>query len=683
MIFIPTNDEIEIRDIQITNLGEDSLEFDLIPVVEYTHPNALMQFTNADWIPQTMQSKAVIGGVGYTILIQYPFMHRDNKLNFFTSNQPVSSFDTDRKVFLGDNEYGSWRKPLALLNSELNNSEALRGDNIAALMHHMGSIPTGESRRLITLLGQCGDIDEIQTIVQVYRDPIKVDAALSEMHLFWGDYLDQFKVNTPDTSMNQVLNVHNPRQVFITKNWSRYLSLYQLGFGSRGIGTRDGSQDIMGILSHDPTEGLDMIRKLLSVQRKNGSAMHSFNPLTMVGSIGDSHEIENRPKYYSDDHLWIVLAVSTYIKETGDLDFLNEKTAFYEKDKENRPIEVGTVLEHLRRGIEFTNKDTGSHGLPLAGFADWNDSVNLRTGAESLFTANLYGKALLEMIELSLHLGDEDSGEKYSNYYDDMRGIVNQVAWDGEWYIRYFDVDGSPIGSKENEEGKIFSNSQSWSVISGFALPCRARTALDAVYNYLNTPQGIKLSTPGFDGYDPNKGGVSTYPPGAKENSGIFLHANPWVIIAETMVGNGDRAYEYYRQINPAAQNHRIDEYESEPYVYPQNILGDEHPQFGLARNHWLTGTASWAYQAATQYILGIQPTHQGLRIDPCIPMKWAGYKAVRKFRSAIYEIEVQNPDEVSKGVKSISIDGMNLAGNVLPIFEDGNTHSVIVTLGN
>lgn len=681
-IFIPMGGWQEIRDIQITNLGDSPREVDLIPVVEYTHPNALMQFTNADWVPQTMQCKAVRDENGLAILLQYPFMHREDKLNYFTSNLPASSFDTDRKIFLGDNEYGSWREPLSLLEPELSNAQALRGDNISALMHHLGQIPPGETRRLITQLGQAGDLEAIQEVVAEFRNPKAVEAALEGIHRFWDAYTRKFLIDTPDTEMNNMLNVHNPRQVYITKNWSRYLSLYQLGFGSRGIGYRDASQDVMGILSHTPEEGLDLIRKLLSVQRGNGSAMHAYNPLTMEGSIGDSHEMPDRPKYYSDDHLWIILAVCAYLKETGDYNFLNEKIPFYEVDKDNKPIESGTVVEHLQRGIEFTHNDTGSHGIPLTGFADWNDTINLRTGAESLFTANLYGKALLDLIKLFQHLGDLSSAGKYQAYYQEIRQIFNDFAWDGEWYLRYFDADGKPIGSKNNPEGKIFTNAQSWAVISGFAPPDKARRALDSVREYLNTPNGIKLSTPGFNGYDPDKGGVSTYPPGAKENGGIFLHANPWVIIAETMLGDGDRAYEYYRQINPAGKNEIIDEFESEPYVYPQNILGNEHPQFGLARNHWLTGTASWAYQSATQFILGVRPTHQGLLIDPCIPKIWPGFKVTRKFRQATYEIEVYNPGGISKGVESITVDGAKIAGNVLPIFQDGEFHAVRVRMG-
>ena len=286
-----------------------------------------------------------------------------------------------------------------------------------------------------------------------------------------------------------------------------------------------------------------------------------------------------------------------------------------------------------------------------------------------------------ELIALSEYLGDKAAAQKYTAYYAEMKARVNEHAWDGEWYVGYFDHDGAPLGSKQNRYGQIQLNGQTWAVISGLATPDRAAQALESAHRLLNTRHGLKLSWPGFNGFDPTYGGVTTYPPGAKENGGIFLHTNPWAIMANAIVGNGDRAYEYYRQINPAAKNDRIDEFEVEPYVYPQNILGDEHPQFGLGRNSWLSGTASWMYQAGTQYILGVRPTYTGLLIDPCIPHEWPGFTVTRQVRGATYLIEVQNPDRVCKGVKSIEVDGQAVAGNSVPYFKDGQ-HRVVVVLG-
>jgi len=680
-IFVPLEGSQVLRDIKLTNVSTQLQTVDAIPVVEYTHPDALKQFTNADWVPQTMQSKAFWDS-DFVILSQYPFMRKDLAVNYFTSNHTVSSYESDRRRFLGANEYATWANPLSLQQDELGNYDAVRGDNIAALLHHLGTIEPGETVRLVTQLGQGESVEQVLPTIEHYRVPAHVEQAFQELTDFWVAYLSKFQVETPDAGMNSLLNIHNPRQCHTTLNWSRYLSLYQLGLGARGIGFRDSSQDVLGILPQMPAEGRSLIRQLLHVQRRDGSAMHQFNPLTMEANEGDSREVEDAPKYYGDDHLWIVLAIAAYLKETGDLAFLEGVIPYYEKDKEEQPLETGTVLDHMRRAIAFTHDNVGAHGLPLAGFADWNDSVNLRAGAESLFVANQYGKALLEMISLARYVGDEEMVVQYTATYEAMKRRVNEHAWDGEWYVRYFDADGGPIGSHENAEGQIYANGQSWPVISGFASPDRAALSLDAVYQRLNTIKGIKLSAPGYDGFDPTKGGVTTYPPGAKENGGIFLHTNPWVIIAETLVGNGDRAYEYYHQMNPAAKNDSIDEFECEPYVYPQNILGDEHPQFGLGRNSWLTGTASWVYRAATQYILGIRPTYEGLEIDPCIPRGWEGFRVTRVFRKTIYRIEVLNPDHFSKGVRSVRVDGKKIKGNVVPAFGDGSTHSVQVIMG-
>jgi len=682
VIFVPPDGEREVRHYHFTNITSSQIDLDAIPVVEYTHFDALKQFTNADWVPQTMQSRAIPQSDERLVLLQYAFMRRDTAVNYFTSNRSVSSFETQRRIFLGDYEFGSWTAPLSLNGTELSNTEAQRGDNIAALMHHLGVIQPGEVRHLITQLGQADGLNTIQNNINAFLQPEQVESSLTDLARFWDGYLSRLQVSTPDESMNHMLNIHNPRQCYITKNWSRYLSLYQLGFGARGIGFRDSSQDVMGILSNAPEEGKPLIRMLLHTQKRNGSAMHQFNPLTMVASQGDSQENEDAPHYYSDDHLWIILAVLGYVKETGDFDFLDEIIPFYEKDRNGNPSESVTVLEHLKRSITFTSLDIGEHGLPLLGFADWNDTVNLRKGAESFFTTNLYGKALLELVALFHHMDDKSNAQAYLHAYQAMRDTYNQHGWDGQWYLRYLDTDGSPLGSHHNTHGQIYLNGQSWAVISGFAPLEKAQQAMQSVFEILNTPNGIKLSAPGFNGFDSTKGGVSTYPPGAKENGGIFLHANPWAIIAETLLGNGERAYQYYTQINPGAKNERIEEYECEPYVYAQNILGDEHPQFGLARNSWLTGTASWVYQAATMYILGLRPTYRGLLVDPCIPPTWPGFTIRRYFRSACYEITVSNPQHVQHGIKSVEIDGQGLADNILPIYSDGSEHHVRVILG-
>ena len=682
-IFVPRGADCEVRDIHVKNVSDKALQVDLIPVVEYTHFDALKQLTNADWVPQTMQSRLAEDESGLKTLVQYAFMRRETAVNYFTSNYPVSSFETDRHIFLGTNPLGNWASPGSLNLDELSNTQANRGDNIAALMHHLGELQPGETRRVITLLGQSETMEIARKTISRFRDPQQADEAQRVQAAFWQEYLSTFQVHTPAADFDRMLNVYTPRQCFTTLNWSRYLSLYQLGYGSRGIGFRDSAQDVMAVVSSAPREAKNLLIKLLSVQRRDGSAYHQLNPLSMVAELGDAVEQPERPQYYSDDHLWAVLAVCAYLKETGDLAFLQEEIPFYNKDQHDAPLETASVFEHLRRAVHFTASDLGAHGLPLLGYADWNDSVNLPNGAESLLTANLYGRALNELLALCKFTADEANANGFQAGYAKMQKIVAESAWDGEWYLAYFDDNGLPLGSGRNEYGQIYAYAQAWPVLSGFASADRAASALDAVHQKLNTRNGIKVSAPSFNGYDPQKGGVTTYPPGTKENGGIFLHVNPWVIIAETLLGHGDRAFEYYAQINPAGKNDLIDEYECEPFVYAQNILADEHPQFGLARNSWLSGTASWMYQAGVQWISGIRPTYQGLLIDPCIPADWDGFEAKRCIRGVEYSISVSNPQHVNKQVVKMVVDGEPISGNIVPYFSDGKVHTVEATLGN
>ncbi|MCG3729350.1 GH36-type glycosyl hydrolase domain-containing protein [Vibrio cincinnatiensis] len=679
--FVPKHDPVLLQDIKVTNISGEELHIDVVPVFEFTHFDALKQLVNADWVPQTMILQAHQQESGHTVLEQYAFMKRDYAVNLLTADRPATSFDGDRQAFLGHRGYGSWSAPEALNHLELTNSECLRGDNIGALNLRLGWMEPQQTERTVVQLTQMESLEAAQPILAKYRNHTEVDKAFAELAIFWEEYLSTLQVETPDPAMNSMLNVHNPRQCHTTKNWSRYLSLYQLGYGARGIGFRDSSQDILGVIAHMPEEAREFIERLLSVQNIDGSAMHQFFPSTMEANGGDSREEEDRPDYYGDDHLWIIYAVTQYVKETGNADFLNKVIPYYQKDKQGNPIEAGIVWEHLCRAILFTETHTGQHGLPLLGFADWNDTVNLPTGAESLMVANMYGKALLDMFDLCQLRGEVSLAQHYQAQYEKMQSLVNQYGWDGAWFIRYFDEEGAPIGSHSNQQGQIYTNAQSWPVISGFATPERATQALNSVYTKLNTANGIKLSTPGYKGFDPDLGGVSTYPPGAKENGGIFLHANPWVMIAEAKMGNGDRAYEYYRQINPASKNDQIDIFESEPYCYPQNILGDEHPQFGLGRNAWLSGTSSWTYVAGTQWILGIRPEIDGLVIDPCIPCDWPQFNVRRQFRGAQYCIQVVNPNRVSKGVFEMRVNGVVIKGNKAPVFTDGE-HHIEITLG-
>jgi cellobiose phosphorylase len=375
--------------------------------------------------------------------------------------------------------------------------------------------------------------------------------------------------------------------------------------------------------------------------------------------------------------LWLILSVNAYVKETSDFAFLDEKVLYNDKKT------GASVWEHLDQALEFTHKWKGPHHIALAGRADWNDTLNLDTGkgvAESAFTSMLFCRAALEMRELSDYLGKKEAGVKYTELSEQMKKALNDTCWDGEWYTRAYDDDSRPLGSKENAFGKIFINSQSWAVLGGVSDQERSRTCLDSVNKYLNSQYGIVSMYPAYTEFDGSKGGVTTYPQGAKENGGIFLHTNPWVMIAEILTGNGNRAFEYYKQILPAMRNSDAEHLEVEPYVYPQNILGKEHPQFGIGRNSWLSGTAAWNMVASSQYILGIRPGYDCLTVDPCIPSAWDGFRARRVFRGATYHIEVKNPAHVNCGVKKLLFNGKPV--EKIPVMQAGSTAQVVVELG-
>jgi len=673
-MFIPPGASQVVTDVKVRNVSApDHAQVDLIPLVEFSHPDALKNLTNADWVPQTMKGKAV-----GNVITQYPHMAEGRRANFLTANHPMDSFTTDRNNFLGDHGYGTFAAPGGLGGEHLDNYEALRADNgnsIAAILYRLGAIARGQEARIIIQLGQSTSVAVAADSIARLQDEKNVDAAFKELCDVWRTYLDHLRdVETPDAALNKVMSTLGPRQNHATFFWSRYLSLNQLGYGGdRGIGVRDTNQDLMGVLPYMPDKAREMIEKLLSVQRFDGSSMHQFNPLTMKASIGEGHA-GTEQDFYSDDHLWNVLAVVEYVKETGDTAFLDKLISYYDEGTDGKKL--GTVLEHLHRAMAFTAGNLGRHGLPKLGWADWNDAFNLE-GAESIFSACLYGKGLLEMQELMDVLGDVKSALGYAEDYDRIRKNVNKSAWDGDWYVSYLDKDGKPVGSKQNQEGQIYLYTQAWAVISGFASPERAARAMKSVQEKLDTKHGIKIMTPAYK--QPQAGiSASSYTPGLKENAGIFLHPNPWAAIAETMLGHGARAVEIIDRINPLTKDTAT--YECQPDVFVQNMASDEHAQFGLARNPWLSGTVSWVNQATTKNILGIRPTLSGLMIDPSIPESWPGYTATRVFRGVACKIRVERSEK-----SAITIDGKAVVGNVVPtsLLAGKTSVEVVVKLGS
>jgi cellobiose phosphorylase len=505
-----------------------------------------------------------------------------------------------------------------------------------------------------------------------------VESSFSALRTYWDHLLGFYQAKTPDPHTNRMVNIWNASQCMATFNLSRSASFYESGIG-RGLGFRDSNQDLLGFVHMVPGRARERIIDLASTQLPTGGAYHQYQPLTKRGNndIGSN---------FNDDPLWLIVAVTAYLKETGDWAILDTAVPY-----DNIPGSESPLYEHLLRSVRYTLDRLGPHGLPLIGRADWNDCLNLncfsdtpgqsfqtttnKDGkvAESVFIAGLFVFAARQLAELAARRGQPADAECCLQAARRMEDVVTTHGWDGGWFLRAYDDEGHKIGSRECAEGKIFIEPQGFCVLAGIGLnDGKARKSLDAVQRYLATRHGIVLQQPAFSRYYLNLGEISSYPPGYKENAGIFCHNNPWVVIAETAVGNGDRAFEYYRRINPSVREAFSHVHRCEPYVYAQMIAGRDAPTHGEAKNSWLTGTAAWNYVAVTQHILGIRPTYDGLMIAPIIPDKWKGFTARRIFRGVQYEITVKREGR-GNSVRLI-VDGKPLTGNVVPLPSDGVT---------
>jgi cellobiose phosphorylase len=482
-----------------------------------------------------------------------------------------------------------------------------------------------------------------------------------------------------------MVNIWNAYQCMATFNVSRSASFFESGIG-RGLGFRDSNQDLLGFVHMLPERARERILDLAATQFETGGAYHQYQPLTKRGNndIGSN---------FNDDPLWLIIGVAAYLKETGDWSILDAPVPF-----DNKPGSEKPLFEHLRRSLRYTLDRIGPHGLPLIGRADWNDCLNLncfsdtpgqsfqtttnKDGkvAESVFDAGLFVLAAGELAEIAERRKSNSDAKRYRKEAVRMTDVVQNHGWDGEWFLRAYDDFGKKVGSKECEEGKIFIEPQGFCVLAGIGLENGlARKALDSVNKILATPHGIVLQQPAYSKYYLHLGEISSYPPGYKENAGIFCHNNPWIMIAETMVGNGDRAFDYYLRINPSARQKIIDLHRCEPYVYAQMIAGKDAPTHGEAKNSWLTGTAAWNYAAITQFILGIRPTHQGLEVAPVIPSKWKGFSATRIFRGVRYDIAVNRKGKGN--TVHLKVDGQSIEGRVIPLPTVGVTQVSVEAL--
>lgn len=660
--FVPLGENLEIWMTEVK--AKKARDLSLYPFVEFCLWDALNDMTDYQYNLNIGQTEFKNGIIYH--LSRYRVNH--DVVSFLAcTNATPKGFDSQRRDFIGN--YGDFSNPRAVVEGKMNNSIACGWSPVGALQIPC-KLKAGETKTFIFVLGFSEDIKEPAKKIKKFSKKSVVEKELARLAAYWEKDLSKFSVQTPDQDLNLMANVWNQYQCRTTFNWSRSASYYESGIG-RGMGFRDSNQDTLGFVHIIPAKVKARIKDLAATQLPDGSAYHQYSPLTKKANPSD-HK-------YGDDHLWLIYSTAGYLKETGDLDFLKEKVPFAGKDS-------GTMYEHLARAIEFSLKNIGPHGLPKILFADWNDCLNLDQGkgkAESVMVAQMLVGAAYEMAKIAELIGRPADVKKYTEIAEKMKATINKKSWDGEWYVRAYTDQSEPVGSKKCAEGKIYLETQAWAVLSGTADETRGKQALDSVHKYLATEHGIQVMTPPYSKFYWQYGSIGVYPGGLKENGGIFCHPNPWAMIAECMLGRGDRAYEYYRAILPAARNKIADLHKTEPYVYCQMIAGKYHQDFGEGKNSWLTGAACWNFVAVSQYILGVRADYKGLLIDPCIPKDWKGFSVKRTFRGSDYYITVRNPQRVNKGVKKVVFDGHTLLSNLLPADpKGGKEHHVEVIMG-
>lgn len=665
LYFVPPGQDAgagcELWVLRLVNSSDRVRHIDTFSYAEFGYWDAITDQQNLDWAQQIMFSEA---GPCY---VSTGVIFRPTR-SFLGCSEPYAGFETEREAFVGRGR--SLANPEAVEAGRVAGGLAPRGNNVGCLFHEWVVGP-GEERRVVYVLGVTEEAARIPEVVGRYREPAAVARAYDAIAADWDQYLAAFTVDLPDAEMQAMVNVWNPIQCRANLFWSRFASGYDTGLG-RGMGTRDSAQDTMGTVHNAPGHAKGVLRMLWRLQFADGHAWHQVFPLTGEGGPGLAGESPQWPQWFSDDHLWLVIATCNYLKETGDFGFLDEAVPY--QDAAPQP-----VWQHMLDAVRFTLEHRGPHGLPRLGFADWDDTMNLDHGsglAESVWTGQQFCRAVLDFAELAGHLGRSADVERLGSDYRAMADAVERHGWDGEHYLRAYDDAGLPVGTAGGAHHRISLNTQTWAVIGELDRD-RAARGMARAHEQLNTEYGLRLMAPAYDGFQERVRGTTTYPPGVKENGGIFCHANAWAIVAAAGLDDGDRAYQYYRQILPLARSDP-DTLLTEPYVYCQNIAAPEHAHAGRGRNSWLTGTAAWTYVAASQWILGIQPAYTGLRLAPAIPADWPGFTASRIFRGVRYKIQVVR---VGPGNEvSLEVNGEPVDGNVVS-FAAGDT-SIVARVG-
>ncbi|MBP7176511.1 MAG: hypothetical protein KBA53_09930 [Thermoclostridium sp.] len=663
-VFVPVDKPIEFWEIELENTSAQTRNLSLFSYAEYCLWNNDNDLSNFQYCLYVARLGYVQDIIDYSIVL-WPFYEPKG---FMASTLPVESFDTDREVFIGN--YHSETNPAAVMNGKCSGSIACGGNPCAALQNKITLAP-GEKKRALFIVGIGDAKTEGVKYRELYQDPMKVEEEFLKVQAYWNDKLGKFRINTPSDIVNTMGNIWNQYQCNTTFNWSRSASFNEAG-GRDGLGFRDSNQDTLGVVHSRPSEVKNKIIDLLKAQLSEGYAMHGVQPLTLKQG---EHNIPKPQHIYSDDHLWLHLSIPAYIKETGDDSILWEVVPYADKGE-------ATVYDHLKQALEFSWQKRGDHGILLGLAADWNDCINLKGKGESTWSSLLYYRALTEFIKIAQLFGDDADARKYEGYAEAIKKSLDAYTWEGDRFARGYLDSGRKLGSKESEQSKIFLNAQTWAVVSGAYRDEKGLAAMDSVKQYMFTEHGSVLNYPAYEKHDAEIGAITSFPKGLKENSAIFCHANTWAIVAEGMLGRGDRAFEYYLSFLPAAKNENADLYTMEPYVYCQFITGKEHPyHFGRARNSWLTGTASWAFVALSQYILGVRADYDGLVIDPSIPSEWDGFEVYREYRGKGFSIKIENPDHICHGVSEILLNGETIQGNKIPLEKMQPQNTVLVKI--
>lgn len=674
--FVPLGKNYEVWNLEVKNNDSEQRNLRFFTFIEYSNNWHVHQdFFNLQYTQYILRMSVVDNIIDHGINVLLPdgsgdFEDHDGNRHTFLGvlGGKITGFDTDREAFLG--KYRDYKNPLVVENGECTNSLAYGGNGCGVLQIDLDLHP-GETKEITVLMGIGKAEQEGRQAFEDIKGNYKIEEEFEKLNEYWHARLEGFNVETPDPEFNSMTNMWSPFNCLMTYSWSRAASLVYSGERD-GLGYRDTVQDLLGVLHTIPEEAGKRLELMITGQVSTGGAMPVVKPFAHNPG---NEKAPDEKEYRSDDCMWLFNTIPAYVKEVGDIEFYNKVLPYSDKGED-------TVLMHLKRAIEFNLDRRGKHGFPCGLLADWNDCLELGHDGETVFVAFQLRYALKTYIEICQLMDKPEEIKWATQHLLILDKSLNQNAWDGEWYLRAFRYDGTKFGSKENKEGSCWLNPQSWSVLSGHASAEKAESAMNAVKEQLSSEYGIVVCAPPYAKTDHKIVKAPLFNQGMKENASIFSHTQGWAIIAETLLGNGNQAYKYYRAFMPASYNTQAEIRQIEPYVNCQFTHSKYSPRFGTSRLPWLTGAATWSYYSATQYILGIQPDYTGIRIDPCIPSDWKELKISRRFRNKLLKIKINNPAGVQKGVRKISINGKTIEDNFI-LFEDLKQHNeILVDMG-